>query len=324
MTRAEREKRREQIRCKYVDGMPAKNIAELYELTEAYVYSVCKGLTNYNCKGYATILRENAPRVINLRKGGATTKEIAALFGVSNDAVRTFLYTRGVKNNESHNSEDTVAKRVKEKTNGLLEYVSGYTTKDKPIIVRCALCGGEFERTYHNITTRDGVTCPCCTESERKRKADEKKTEMVLKRQAKELRIKERQAEEERKKVERIHKCPVCGTETNRPKYCCPDCAKKSSNKQRDHRRRMKIKARLIDNDITVEGLYRRDSGVCYLCGGRCNLEDYTVRDGAFVAGDWYPSIDHVVPLAKGGEHSWNNVRLAHRRCNTLKSDKII
>ena len=51
-------------------------------------------------------------------------------------------------------SEDTAAIRIKEKSNGLLEYVSGYTIKEKPVRVRCLVCGGEFERTYHNITTK--------------------------------------------------------------------------------------------------------------------------------------------------------------------------
>ena len=45
--------------------------------------------------------------------------------------------------------------------------------------------------------------------------------------------------------------------------------------------------------------------------------------DGYFLAGDNYPSRDHVVPLAKGGTHTWDNVKLAHFRCNTLKRDNM-
>lgn len=29
-----------------------------------------------------------------------------------------------------------------------------------------------------------------------------------------------------------------------------------------------------------------------------------------------------VVPISRGGRHSWNNVKLAHRLCNTVKRDK--
>ncbi|MBQ1352344.1 MAG: HNH endonuclease [Firmicutes bacterium] len=88
-----------------------------------------------------------------------------------------------------------------------------------------------------------------------------------------------------------------------------------------EHRRRARLKAQMVDKDITIEGLFRRDKGVCSLCGGRCDLEDYTVREGVFIAGDWYPSVDHIKPISKGGLHSWGNVQLAHKRCNTLKSD---
>jgi 5-methylcytosine-specific restriction endonuclease McrA len=53
------------------------------------------------------------------------------------------------------------------------------------------------------------------------------------------------------------------------------------------------------------------------LCGGQCSWDD--VVDGN--AGDSYPSIDHVRPLSKGGTHEWNNVKLAHRKCNWEKRD---
>jgi 5-methylcytosine-specific restriction endonuclease McrA len=43
-----------------------------------------------------------------------------------------------------------------------------------------------------------------------------------------------------------------------------------------------------------------------------------------FIAYGLYPSIDHIVPLAKGGNHTWNNVQLAHHYCNTLKRDKVV
>ena len=35
-----------------------------------------------------------------------------------------------------------------------------------------------------------------------------------------------------------------------------------------------------------------------------------------------YPTVDHIVPLSKGGTHTWNNVQLAHMACNSGKCDK--
>jgi 5-methylcytosine-specific restriction endonuclease McrA len=39
---------------------------------------------------------------------------------------------------------------------------------------------------------------------------------------------------------------------------------------------------------------------------------------------DEYGSIDHVLPVSKGGTHTWNNVRLAHRGCNMAKRDRTV
>jgi 5-methylcytosine-specific restriction endonuclease McrA len=34
------------------------------------------------------------------------------------------------------------------------------------------------------------------------------------------------------------------------------------------------------------------------------------------------PSLDHIVPLSKGGEHTKANTRLAHLRCNVIRRDQ--
>ena len=252
---------------------------------------------------------------------GHTSKEVADLFWVSADYVRRIC--KGVAPQSNKNTEDEAAQKIREKSNGLLEYVSGYTIKERPVRVRCLVCGGEFERTYHNITTKGGVTCPYCVEADRIKRREAKAIEQESKKSERKRKRKEREAEAERNHEARKHACPVCGTITHRRKYCSTKCAKKAENKRRDFKRRMKLSIARVDTDITVEGLYRRDNGVCYLCGGRCNYEDYTVIDGNFIAGDWYPSVDHVIPLAKGGKHSWDNVMLAHRLCNSRKSDKL-
>lgn len=36
------------------------------------------------------------------------------------------------------------------------------------------------------------------------------------------------------------------------------------------------------------------------------------------------PSIDHVIPLSRGGAHAMGNVQSAHLRCNSSKGDKLI
>lgn len=57
---------------------------------------------------------------------------------------------------------------------------------------------------------------------------------------------------------------------------------------------------------VTLDQLIYLQDGRCWIC--RVPLVD-----------DW--SRDHVVPLAMGGDHTYNNVKVAHRRCNEEKGD---
>ena len=74
------------------------------------------------------------------------------------------------------------------------------------------------------------------------------------------------------------------------------------------------------DYSITVKALYERDNGLCWLCGKRCDMNDYETReDGTIVCGENYPSVDHIIPVCEGGKDTWDNVRLAHRGCNAKR-----
>jgi 5-methylcytosine-specific restriction endonuclease McrA len=62
--------------------------------------------------------------------------------------------------------------------------------------------------------------------------------------------------------------------------------------------------------------VFARDDWSCYLCRRKTPKE--LVGTQAANA----PSVDHVVPLSKGGSHTWDNVRCACRLCNTRKGDR--
>lgn len=115
--------------------------------------------------------------------------------------------------------------------------------------------------------------------------------------------------------------CIVCGKEyeTYNPaqKTCSKECGKKLTHA---HKHKRIPKSQLVDKDITLEALYRRDSGVCYLCGEPCDWNDKTDK----TVGPTYPSIDHMVPISRGGLHAWTNVKLAHFECNWKKSDALL
>lgn len=71
----------------------------------------------------------------------------------------------------------------------------------------------------------------------------------------------------------------------------------------------------IVDDDITILKLIRRDGRRCYICGKETDFNDR--RWGRFGAD--YPTIDHVKPIKLGGTHSWDNVRVCCGMCNVKK-----
>lgn len=57
---------------------------------------------------------------------------------------------------------------------------------------------------------------------------------------------------------------------------------------------------------LTRRALFARDGGRCAYCGGAAT------------------SVDHVIPRSRGGQHVWDNVVAACRRCNHVKADRHI
>jgi 5-methylcytosine-specific restriction endonuclease McrA len=55
--------------------------------------------------------------------------------------------------------------------------------------------------------------------------------------------------------------------------------------------------------------IFDRDAGRCHLCGKRV---DPKLR----WPDPWSQSVDHLIPIARGGTHEPRNVALAHLRCN--------
>jgi 5-methylcytosine-specific restriction endonuclease McrA len=81
-------------------------------------------------------------------------------------------------------------------------------------------------------------------------------------------------------------------------------------NKERyqanDHNRKKKRRARMHGGRVTVAEwieIKARYKSRCVYCGSRQNI-----------------TMDHIVPLAKGGRHEPTNIQTACRRCNTRKS----
>lgn len=58
-------------------------------------------------------------------------------------------------------------------------------------------------------------------------------------------------------------------------------------------------------------------SGICALCGER------VPAPGALMYPLWgvAPTVDHIVPLSKGGRNAMKNLQLAHHECNVWRGN---
>ena len=275
--------------------------------------------------------------VLDLRRSGNGYKAIAKQLGMDRNRVAYICRQNGLGGSITGEGqpldEVTVADFI---SRSGFDYVGGYTMAKAPVIVRCRDCGRTFERQFHifrdvaNRTWRAGNECPLCREdriSETKRQRNEEKEHdaRIRKERKEELEAVLVVARMNERLATRV--CKNCGenycielTGYNSKKYCSEKCMKRWAMRVKNDRRIRKMRNRRHDTDITLENLYRRDSGICYLCGKQCDWQD--IADGN--AGNNYPSIDHVFPVAKGGTHTWDNVRLAHRGCNILKRDSVL
>lgn len=311
-------------------GYTAKEVADQVGLSESWVMKVAYE----NDISPVTEVKRERDRLIafvqQYKARGMTAQEISEKFGVNFHFVQK--YAKGINSQSIRplSEREEEAQRYIANHFDNIEYAGGYIHSDSPVKVRCLKCGTVFERSMITLRHHASVTCPTCAEeskreTERRNEAKkrERQEELRLRREREAQEKAERRKEEaERKKVENLHPCPVCGIPTTRKKYCSQRCANRVINAKKEAKRRAKIERVLVDEDISLYKLYKRDHGICYLCGGRCDWSDKEVReDGTTVVGHNYPSIDHVIPLAKGGEHSWANVKLAHIICNIHKSD---
>lgn len=99
----------------------------------------------------------------------------------------------------------------------------------------------------------------------------------------------------------------------------CSDCQVRFDGTRRNHSHaRRKRAERNGDSDIHWRLLGDRDTWRCHLCGERVPKVAGTARN------DRGATVDHLLPIAAGGTHTWDNVALAHRKCNLSRGDRGI
>ena len=131
----------------------------------------------------------------------------------------------------------------------------------------------------------------------------------------------------------KITPCPQCGTlfstgKSPNKRFCSRDCANRYCSRDwyarhgddaiaQAHERRARLMAAWVEN-VTPVTVYERDKWTCHICGGKVRRTARWKRDPEMA------SLDHLVPLALGGEHSYANVACAHLRCNLSKGTRAV
>lgn len=85
----------------------------------------------------------------------------------------------------------------------------------------------------------------------------------------------------------------------------------KSQQKRRARKRGVEVES------VAPKDIYERDNWTCYLCGKEINKTSKAPHPKS-------PSLDHVVPICKGGSHTYDNLKAAHLYCNQSKGGKTL
>ena len=98
----------------------------------------------------------------------------------------------------------------------------------------------------------------------------------------------------------------------------CKECAYLNNialANQREHE--FRIPNRKEGDKITRKQLHHRDGGRCYICKRKTVLVNKGKKRNKRLS-----TIDHVIPVSKGGTHTWANVRNCCWQCNIAKGAK--
>jgi 5-methylcytosine-specific restriction endonuclease McrA len=76
-------------------------------------------------------------------------------------------------------------------------------------------------------------------------------------------------------------------------------------NKLRRNEARRRRQAKILGSTVEkvdYSAILKRDNSICHICGKKVRKNEL--------------SFDHLIPIALGGPHVINNIRVAHRSCN--------
>lgn len=216
------------------------------------------------------------------------------------------------------------------------EYIASKKAESK-YKYTCLCCGAEYTRKPGGTNRKYGCVSRYCSMECRVRHsallreqresldairlAEENLSYLPVKKEIQAIR---RLGKSKYKPTKKRCNCKKCGAEFIASiggglyKQYCDDCLKET--KQRLHRI-YKAKRRAICKGVHAESVnpfkvFDRDRWHCKLCGCK------TPKSKRGTYADDAPELDHIVPISKGGQHTYLNTQCACRKCNQIKSDR--
>ena len=120
-----------------------------------------------------------------------------------------------------------------------------------------------------------------------------------------------------REHIKCLH-CSVSFKPRNGGHTVCTDaCSKRRSRLGRRSMERARLRGVTVERVDPIR-VFERDGWRCHLCH---KITDKKLRGLNKPAS---PELDHIVPLSKGGEHSYANTACSCRKCNIKKGATVI
>lgn len=112
-------------------------------------------------------------------------------------------------------------------------------------------------------------------------------------------------------------RCARCGSQFTRRSTSAPTayCSRRCRTRA-DASLRRALRAGAEAHAVSRWKIYERDGWTCHICG---DPVDRNARVPDLAA----PVLDHVTPIARGGEHTEGNLKTAHFYCNSVKRDLV-
>lgn len=167
---------------------------------------------------------------------------------------------------------------------------------------------------YGRRKARDGVNCKTCGKLKLSPLVDGNCKGCSSKERAHQLRVGKERAKKEPRECAgcSVEFVPLLGME----KYHSRECAREA-NRRINHARYRKAQ-KIGKYGLDPFRVFERDGWRCHLCGVK------TLKSKRGTDHPKAPELEHIIPISKGGAHSYQNTACSCRQCNRAKRDKVM